>query len=223
LGIPGCQEPHLRHRSVKQGLISRPAGQTLVGIYQRSDMSRDHGQPKGQNSPLRELLRDNDILGLPQWCQDSPIAGAVASHIPSIRFTYAEKRADERTRTAFLLITSENSCVAGVCKSPIPVPVSFLCLALRCTVLRSRWCQSGVSAMVVALHSLFEGEANPSFSSGSKESRWGSSVITPSFLLPGPLSPSVRQFVQYAHALCYLFHPEDWVLAPGVDNLRADF
>jgi hypothetical protein len=103
LGIPGCQEPHLRHRSVKQGLIPRPAGQTLVGIYQRSDMSRDHGQPKGQNSPLCELLRDNDILGLPQWCQDSPIAGAVASHIPSIRFTYAEKRADERTRTAFLI------------------------------------------------------------------------------------------------------------------------
>jgi hypothetical protein len=103
LGIPGCQEPHLRHRSVKQGLIPRPAGQTLAGIYQRSDMPRDHGQPKGQNSPLRELLRDNDILGLPQWCQDSPIAGAVASHIPSIRFTYAEKRADERTRTADLI------------------------------------------------------------------------------------------------------------------------
>jgi hypothetical protein len=44
-----------------------------------------------QNSPLRELPRDNDNLGLPQWCQDSPIAGAVASHIPSIRLTYAEK------------------------------------------------------------------------------------------------------------------------------------
>jgi hypothetical protein len=75
---------------VKHGLIPRPAGQTLAGIYQRSDLPRDHGQPKGQNSPLRELLRDNDILGLPQWCQDSPIAGAVASRIPSIRLIYAE-------------------------------------------------------------------------------------------------------------------------------------
>jgi hypothetical protein len=76
---------------VKQGLIPPPAGQTLAGIYQRSDMPRDHGQPKGQNSPLRELLRDNDILGLPQWSQDSPIAGSVASHIPRIPFTMRKK------------------------------------------------------------------------------------------------------------------------------------
>ena len=34
--------------------------------------------------------------------QDSPIECAVASHIPSIRLAYAEKRADERTRTADL-------------------------------------------------------------------------------------------------------------------------
>jgi hypothetical protein len=43
------------------------------------------------------------MLGLPQWCQDSPIEGAVVSHIPSIRLTYAEKRVDEQTRTTFLL------------------------------------------------------------------------------------------------------------------------
>jgi hypothetical protein len=30
------------------------------------------------------------------------------------------------------------------CKSRIPKPVSFLRPALCCTVLRSRWCQSGV-------------------------------------------------------------------------------
>jgi hypothetical protein len=34
------------------------------------------------------------------------------------------------------------ACAVG-CKTLIPRPVSFLCLALRCTVLRSRWCQSG--------------------------------------------------------------------------------
>ncbi len=47
-----------------------------------------------------------------------------------------------------LLITSDNSGVAEVCmglQTPISKPVSFLCLALRCTVLRSRWCQSGVT------------------------------------------------------------------------------
>jgi hypothetical protein len=35
--------------------------------------------------------------------------------------------------------------LARGCKCPIPRPVSFLCLALCCTVLRSQWCQSGVN------------------------------------------------------------------------------
>ena len=35
---------------------------------------------------------------------------------------------------------------AQACKSPISRPVSFLCLALRCTVLCSQWCQSGVNS-----------------------------------------------------------------------------
>src|SRR5215207_353664 len=34
--------------------------------------------------------------------------------------------------------------VALVCKSSIPRPISLLCLALCCTVLRSRWYQSGI-------------------------------------------------------------------------------
>jgi hypothetical protein len=34
--------------------------------------------------------------------------------------------------------------VAGACKYRIDRSISFLCLALCCTVLRSRWCQSGV-------------------------------------------------------------------------------
>ena len=33
---------------------------------------------------------------------------------------------------------------ARACKSRVFKPASFLCLALCCTVLRSRWCQSGV-------------------------------------------------------------------------------
>src|SRR5215203_2560062 len=84
-----------------------------------------------------------------------------------------------------------------------------------------RACSS--AAPLVALFSLFEGEARPSLSSGSKESTWGNSVMTLSFLLPGPLGPNVRRSVPYAHALCYLFRPWDCILAPGVDNLRAGF
>jgi hypothetical protein len=57
-------------------------------------------------------------------------------------------RADERTRTADLLhlrvITHALLGFAQTCKSRILKPVSFLRLAQYCTVLRSRWCQSGV-------------------------------------------------------------------------------
>jgi hypothetical protein len=35
--------------------------------------------------------------------------------------------------------------LARVCESPLSKPISFLCLALCCTALRSRWCQSGVN------------------------------------------------------------------------------
>src|SRR5215213_12023562 len=58
------------------------------------------------------------------------------------------ERADERTRTADLtslrVINRVLQGLTGVCKSPIDKPVSLLCLASRCTVLRSRWCQNGV-------------------------------------------------------------------------------
>jgi NADP-dependent 3-hydroxy acid dehydrogenase YdfG len=53
-------------------------------------------------------------------------------------------RAAERTRTTFLLITGDNSCVAGICqacKCRIYKPLYFLSLAQSCTVLRSQWCQ----------------------------------------------------------------------------------
>ena len=40
-------------------------------------------------------------------------------------------------------------CVVG-CKTRIPREVSLLCLARCCTVLRSRWCQSGVNNVLAA-------------------------------------------------------------------------
>jgi hypothetical protein len=58
------------------------------------------------------------------------------------------RRADERTRTADL--TSLRVCgqplqgFAQGSKYRIPKRLSFLCLALCCTVLRSRWYQSGI-------------------------------------------------------------------------------
>jgi hypothetical protein len=57
-------------------------------------------------------------------------------------------RADERTRTADLLslivVMRALQGFAQSCESAISKQVSFSCLASCCTVLRSRWCQSGV-------------------------------------------------------------------------------
>jgi hypothetical protein len=65
-----------------------------------------------------------------------------------------KERADERTRTADLtslrVISQALQGLAGVCKSPILKRVSLLYLALSCTVLRSRWCQSGVNVILVS-------------------------------------------------------------------------
>ena len=67
------------------------------------------------------------------------------------------ERTDERTRIADLIslrvIGHALQRFARACKPRISKPVSFLRLALRCTVLRSRWCQSGVSNARVLFHS----------------------------------------------------------------------
>jgi hypothetical protein len=62
-------------------------------------------------------------------------------------------RADERTRTADLLqlrvIIQVLQRLAGVCKSRISKPISLLCSARCCAVLRSRWYQSGINITLV--------------------------------------------------------------------------
>jgi hypothetical protein len=62
--------------------------------------------------------------------------------------TYGKKRADERTRTADLIslrvIGHVLQGAAWDCKSSISRRLSLLRLAPCCTVLRSRWYQSGI-------------------------------------------------------------------------------
>jgi hypothetical protein len=71
----------------------------------------------------------------------------------TIRLTYAEMRAGERTRTADLIslrvIIHALQGFARACKCRIDKGVSFLCLALCCTVLRSRWNQDGINITLV--------------------------------------------------------------------------
>jgi hypothetical protein len=71
-----------------------------------------------------------------------------------LRVLQEKKRADERTRTADLIslgvIIHTLQGFAEGCKCRISKPYSLLRLAVRCTVLRSRWCQSGVNFTLVS-------------------------------------------------------------------------
>jgi hypothetical protein len=66
-------------------------------------------------------------------------------------------RADERAHTADLIslrvIHQELQGCAGVCKTRISTGVSFLRVAARCTVLRSRWYQNGINRGIAASRS----------------------------------------------------------------------
>ena len=69
-------------------------------------------------------------------------------------YLWAKKRVDERTRTADppslrVIIQALQGC-AGDCKCRIFRGVSFPCLALCCTVLRSRWYQSGINVSLLS-------------------------------------------------------------------------
>jgi hypothetical protein len=82
-------------------------------------------------------------------------------------------RADERTRTADLIslrvIKRVLQGFAQGCRSRISKPVSFLCDATCCTVLRSQWCQSDVKRC-------------------QEFGRWRSHVFLRSLLVPATLS-----------------------------------
>src|SRR5215212_2025469 len=64
------------------------------------------------------------------------------------------ERADERTRTADLLqlrvIHQALQGCAQACKCRIPKPLSILWVAACCTVLRSRWYQSGINCTLAS-------------------------------------------------------------------------
>ncbi len=64
------------------------------------------------------------------------------------------ERADERTRTADLLqlrvISQVLQGVARACKCRMFRGVSLPCLAMCCTVLRSRWYQSGINVTLLS-------------------------------------------------------------------------
>ncbi len=77
----------------------------------------------------------------------------------ALRFTCKlkeTKRADERTRSADLpslrMINRVLQGFAWACKSPVSKGFTLPSLALCCTVLRSRWCQSGVNIALLSAY-----------------------------------------------------------------------
>ena len=72
----------------------------------------------------------------------------VPKALADLWYLQEKQRAGERTRTADLLqlrvIHQALQRVARGCKSRISKPISLLWFAECCTVLHSRWCQSGI-------------------------------------------------------------------------------
>jgi hypothetical protein len=95
-----------------------------------------------------ELVRCGNLLRS-RWCQE--ITSLWPQDLWPLRFSCkspTKPRVDERTRTAVLsslhVIIHVLQGIARTCKAGIFRRFSFLRLALLCTVLRSRWCQSSV-------------------------------------------------------------------------------
>ncbi len=94
------------------------------------------------------------LLVVSEWCQKAygllPEAFSFPEHSA---YLWAKQRAGEGTRTPALLqlrvIGRALQGFAGTCKSRISREVSFPCLALGCTVLRSRWYQNGISPLLI--------------------------------------------------------------------------
>src|SRR5918996_3124836 len=77
--------------------------------------------------------------------------------LPEIRLIYAESGEPtsglEPLTCSLRVITQALQRFARGCKSRIPKPVSFLRIAPCCTVLRSRWYQSGINRDTAASRS----------------------------------------------------------------------
>jgi hypothetical protein len=115
-------------------------------------------------------------------CRERTALGA-QKLITRIPYTYGEKkRADERTPTAYpcslWVIGHVLQGLAQEYKSRIFKPVSFLSFARCCTVLRSRWYQSGINFILI-----FAGYHRPPAASQIQSVEEG-----------GPGLPSIRPF-----------------------------
>ncbi len=84
----------------------------------------------------------------PVFFRKSPDATPSLTSIPHIRLIYGKNKEPtsglEPLTCSLRVIHQVLQGFARDCKSCISKPLSFLCLALCCTVLRARWYQSGI-------------------------------------------------------------------------------
>jgi hypothetical protein len=89
-----------------------------------------------------------------QWCQKAHGGEPWASPVPSIPLIYGQKREPtsglEPLACSLRVIGQELQEFAEACKSGISRRFSLLRFALCCTVLRSRWCQSGINGTLAS-------------------------------------------------------------------------
>jgi hypothetical protein len=111
-------------------------------------MECTNGQPAGYRRH-REQSNPNAATRDQNGANKNPLHHRGFYRPPVFQQIASRQRADERTRTAYpcslRVITQVLQEFAGVCKSRISKPVSLLSFAGCCTVLRSRWYQSGVN------------------------------------------------------------------------------
>jgi hypothetical protein len=111
----------------------------------------------------RKLLRDHIFSTTLTYCHSAIVCAGSSWLFMKL----AEKRrADERTRTAYpcslRVIHHALQGVAQPCETRIFRALSLPCLAQRCTVLRSRWYQSGVNVTSVSPPSCLIRSVSPS-------------------------------------------------------------
>jgi hypothetical protein len=128
-----------RHRPVELSSDhSRPGNLRLFRVGLTCFCFPTNQKTTGASGVKRQLFQNHDVLHFAYFSCKS----------------WRKRRADERTRTADLpslrVIIHVLQGFAHPCKFRISKPVSFLWLAVHCTVLRSRWCQSGVNIALLS-------------------------------------------------------------------------
>ena len=120
-----------------------------MGNHLLGEIRDEMPEKSDENDYERGIIVVCPLSVVSEWYQKAPDQRPRAFFSPEdSAYLSRIRRADERTRTADLLqlrvIHQALQGFADGCKFRIPRPISCLRFALCCTVLRTRWYQSGI-------------------------------------------------------------------------------